>query len=129
MPSMSAARSHACVDLGLRRLARAQAEGDVLEHRQVGIERVVLEHHRDVAVARAQVVDDLAADLDRAAVGLLEAGDGAQQRALAATRRPDEHGELARRDVEVDAAHGVRPRRSTCAGRWISRSAMRSLSP
>ena len=30
------------------------------------IERVVLEHHGDVAVARPHVVDDLAADRDRA---------------------------------------------------------------
>ena len=39
-----------------------------LADRHVRIERVVLEHHGDVAVARAHVVDDLAADLDRAVV-------------------------------------------------------------
>ena len=38
---------------------------------------------------------------------VFEAGDRAQERALAAARRADQHGELAVRDVEVDAAHGV----------------------
>ncbi len=52
------------------------------------IERVILEHHGDVAVARAHVVDDPRADLDRAFAGLLEAGDGAQERALAAAAGP-----------------------------------------
>ena len=91
-----------------RRLARAQAEGDVLEHGQVGIERVVLEHHGDVAVARAHVVDHLrrrsrwcrrpassSPAMVRSSV-LLPQPDG-----------PDQHGELAVGDVEVDAAHGV----------------------
>jgi hypothetical protein len=32
-------------------LAQAQAEGDVVIHAHVGIERVVLEHHRHIAVA------------------------------------------------------------------------------
>ena len=38
---------------------------------------------------------------------VLEPGDGAQQRGLAAARRPDEDAELAFLDVEVDAAQGV----------------------
>ena len=99
--------SHLRFDLLLRCLARAQAEGDVVEHIHVRIQRVVLEHHRDVAAPRRQVIDDLAADLDRALVGVLQPGDGPQQRALAAARRPDQHRELAGGDFEVDAAHGV----------------------
>ena len=38
--------------------AQAQAEGDVVVDGHVRIERVVLEHHRDVAIARRHVVDD-----------------------------------------------------------------------
>jgi hypothetical protein len=87
--------------------ARAQAEGDVLEHRHVRIERVVLEHHRDVAPVRRLVVDDLPADRDGAFVDVLQPGDGPQQRALAAARLAHQHGELAVGDLQVDAAHGV----------------------
>ena len=79
----------------------------LLATRHVRVERVVLEDHRHVAVARAEVVDHLAADLDRALARLLEPGDGAQQRALAAAGRADQHGELAVADLEVDAADGV----------------------
>ena len=43
----------ALLDLVLRHLLDAQAEGDVLVHAEVRVERVALEHHRDVAVARA----------------------------------------------------------------------------
>jgi hypothetical protein len=42
--------------------AQPEREGDVLVDRQVRVERVVLEHHREVAVARSEVVDLLAAD-------------------------------------------------------------------
>src|SRR5262249_13154769 len=49
-------------------------------------------------------------DFDRAVVDLLEPGDGAQHRALAAARRPDEDGKLAVWNIEIDAAD--RPHRS-----------------
>ena len=55
------------LDLGLRELALAEPEGHVVEHVHVRVERVVLEHHRDVALLRQQVVDDAAADPDHAA--------------------------------------------------------------
>ena len=89
-------------DLGGRRLADAQAEVDVLAHRHVGVERVVLEHHRDVAVLRRQVVDDPAADRDRAAGDLLEAGHHPQRRRLAAARRTHQHHELVVADLEIE---------------------------
>ena len=46
------------LDLGFRRLLVAQAKGEIVVDAQVLIERVVLEHHGDVAVARRQMVDD-----------------------------------------------------------------------
>jgi hypothetical protein len=69
-------------------LAQAQAEAHVLAHRHVRVQRVALEHHRDVAVLGLQVVDDLAVDQDLAAADLLQPGQHAQQRALAAARGP-----------------------------------------
>ena len=47
--------AHAVLDLRLRRLSQAHAEGDVREHVEMGEERVVLEDHRHVAVARQLV--------------------------------------------------------------------------
>ena len=67
------------------------------------VERVVLEHHGDVAVAGLELVDHPAADRDLAGGDRLEAGDHAQQRGLAAAGGADEDDELAVGDVEVDA--------------------------
>ena len=76
----------------------AQPERHVLEHAHVRVERVALEHHRDVALGRRQLRDVAAVDQDRAGGRLLEAGDHAQRRRLAAAARADEHDHLARRD-------------------------------
>ena len=80
--------------------AQPQAEGDVVGDRQVRVERVVLEHHRDVALLRREVVDDPAADRDRPVRDLLEPGDHPQRGRLAAARRADEHEELAVANLE-----------------------------
>ena len=71
------------------------------------IERVVLEHHRDVAVGRLDLVDDAPADVDFAAGDGLEPRDHAQQRGLAAAGGADQHAELAVADVEIDALDGL----------------------
>ena len=49
----------ALLDLGLGIALEAEAERHVLRHRHVRIERVVLEHHGDVAVLRRHIVDDM----------------------------------------------------------------------
>jgi hypothetical protein len=90
-------------DLGLAHLRQSERERHVLAHRHVRVERVVLEHHRDVALFGRQIVDNAVADADFTGVDLLEPGDHAQQRALAAARGADEHGERAVADVDVDA--------------------------
>ena len=99
---------HTLVDLVLGHLAQAQPEGDVVVHLHVRVERVVLEHHGDVAVARRHVVDDRVADGDRARGDGLEPGEHAQRRRLAAARRPHEHDEFAIGDHEVHVRHGLR---------------------
>ena len=63
---MSAACSTRALDLALRLLRQRQRERHVVAHRHVRIERVVLEHHRDVALLRRHAVHDAAADRDLA---------------------------------------------------------------
>ena len=71
------------------------------------IERVILEHHGDVAIGRLELVDDAPADIDLAAGDGLKPGDHPQQRRLAAAGGADQHAELAVADVEVDALDGL----------------------
>jgi predicted metal-dependent HD superfamily phosphohydrolase len=71
------------------------------------IERVVLEHHGNVAVAGRQVADLAGADADLAAADLFEAGDHAQQRGLAAARWADENHELPVGDIDAEVLDDV----------------------
>ena len=97
-------------DVVLGQAADAQPVGHVVEHAHVRVERVVLEHHRDVPVLRLQVVDHAIAYGDLPGGDLLEARDHPQQRRLAAPRRADDDDELAVGHGEVDAVdHGIRP--------------------
>src|SRR6266498_3349925 len=95
------------LDLALRGLAHAQAVAEVVPHAHVRVEGVVLEHHRDVAVARLQAGDVSIADADRAVVDRLEARDHPQQGRLAAAGGTDEHHELAALDRQADPVHGL----------------------
>ena len=69
------------------------------------IERVALEHHRDVTLARLEVVDAPAADQDVARRDRFQSRDHPQQRRLATAGRTDQHDEFPVGDVEVDALH------------------------
>jgi hypothetical protein len=70
------------------------------------IERVVLEHHRDVAVCRLDFVHHAVADLNRAARDGLKPGHHAEKRGLAAARGADQHAERAVLDVQGHAFYG-----------------------
>jgi hypothetical protein len=78
----------------------AQAEGDVVDDGEPREERVRLEDHAAVGAGRAH---RLAVEQDLAGGRLVEAGDQAQQRRLAAARRP-ENGD------EIVVGHGKRGR-------------------
>ncbi len=65
-------------------------------------QRVVLEHHADVALVRRQERHVAVAEMDRARRGLNEAAEDAEQRGLAGSGRPEQGDELARRDVQGD---------------------------
>ena len=103
---------HALADLGLGRAALLQAVGDVLGDAHVREERVRLEHGVDVAAVRRCAEHDLSRDADVAGVRLLEAGDHAQGRRLAAAGRPEQRDELARLDRERQVVDGEPGRRS-----------------
>ena len=97
---------HARLDLGLRRFPVAQAVGHVVVDRHVRIERVVLEHHGDVALGRLDVVDHAIADPNLARADGLDPSDHAQQRRFPAAGGPHEHAKGAVGHVETDALDG-----------------------
>jgi hypothetical protein len=79
-----------------------EREGQVFEHGHMRIERVVLEHHRDVALARRQRIDDPAVDQDAPVRDALEPGQGAQQGGLATAAGAHQHQKLAVRHRQVN---------------------------
>ena len=99
---------HALADRRLLDPLHLEREAHVLIDRHVRVQRVGLEHHRDVAVLRGDVVDDPRADRDRARRRVLEPRDHPQRRRLAGARRPDQDRELAVGDLEVQPVHGAR---------------------
>jgi hypothetical protein len=84
-------------------LAQLEAEGHVIIHRHVRVERVALEHHGDVAVLGRHVVDHALANRDRAVADLLQAGQKAQRGGLTTARWADQHQGLlvGNRQVEI----------------------------
>ena len=94
------------LDLGVGDLAQLQAERQVVADGHVGVERVALEDHRDVAIFRRDVVDDAIADPERAVADLLETGDHPEAGRLAAPGRSDQDHELAVPDLEVEVVDG-----------------------
>ena len=90
-------------DLVARDADHLQREADVLLDRHVRIERVALEHHRDVALAGLLRRHVDAVHQHAARVHRFEAGEDAQRRRLARSRRAEQDEELARLDREVDA--------------------------
>src|SRR5205823_14285729 len=91
----------ALFDIASGDLAKAQSIGDVVAHGLVRPKRIRLENETEVAsfggdVDAARAVEHhLVADSDRAVVRHLEAGDGAEQRRLAAARRSEQRDHLA----------------------------------
>ena len=86
---------HALRDLGFghRDDGRAERECEVVAHGEVGIKRVLLEDHGDVALGRGVVQDRGTADGDVAPVWLIEAGDHAESGGLAGAGGAEEDDE------------------------------------
>ena len=69
-------------------------------------QRVVLEHEADAPLLHGEARRVQRVEVDGAAMRRVEAGDHAQQRRLARTRRAEQRDELAPGDVERDVAQG-----------------------
>ena len=111
--------------LGARPQRRAQREREVVEHAQVRVERVLLEHEGHVAQRRRGRGDVVGRRCGRwPASGCLEAGDQAQRRRLAGAARAEQDDELAARDVEDEVVDRRARRRSACRRRSRRSSAM-----
>ena len=90
-----------------------QAGGDILLHGEVGKQRVLLEHHAEVAFFRRQVAAGVgnaaAIQVNAARIEFLESGDGAQHRGFPAAARAEEAGEHARFELEGGVDHRRAP--------------------
>ncbi len=98
------------LDRRLRRLQerRFQGELQVLADGEVRIERILLEHHGDIALGGLEALHRPAVDVDLSAVGNVEAGDHAQRRRLARARRAEQDDEGAVRHRQRDIVEGDR---------------------
>ena len=103
--------SHAFVDARRLDMSHLQTECEVLANGLVRIERVALEHHRQIALLRRHARHVVAVDQDAPAGRRVEAGDQPKHGALAAARRPNEHQQLAVGDLEIEVAPAQRHRR------------------
>ncbi len=91
--------------LGRGQLPQAEPVADIVGHRHVRPERVVLEHHADAALVGRQPVDHPVAEADGPPIWLIEASQEAQQGGLAAARGAEQREELAVRHGEIHAVH------------------------
>jgi len=90
------------VDLLLRLLAELEAERHVVIHGHVRIESVVLEHHRDVAILRRDVVHEAIADPQFAFGNLFQTSNHAQGGGLTAAGRTNQNDELLVFDIQTE---------------------------
>ena len=91
-----------------RQPPHAERHRDVAGHGEVGIERVALEHHRQISVGSPKMAGRRPADLDTALVGALEPRHDAQEGGFSASRGPDQRQEFPVGDRQVDLLQDLR---------------------
>ncbi len=94
----------------LRHSCDLQGESHVLAHAHMRVERIVLEHHRNIAFPGGEVRDIVLADADVPGIDGFESGEHAQGRRLPAARRADKDEEFPVGDIEADLVDGGRQR-------------------
>src|SRR6266540_1276815 len=82
-----------------------QRESNIFKHGHVRVKRVALKNHGDFTRAWRQIVHNFATDEQLAFSGYFETGDHAQQRALAAARRTQQHEKFSVPGKKADAVH------------------------
>ena len=129
MPTRSSSSIAFARASSLRLLAHLhRRQRDVLQNRLVREQVERLEHHADVGAQLRQLAalvgQHLTVDRDGAGVDGLEPIDGAAQRRLARSRRPEHHDHLTAVDVEVDVLEHVQAA-EVLVDRLASRSSAR----
>ena len=92
---------HAAGDLRIADVPHGERKRDVVADTEVGIQRVALKHHRDVALGGRLLCDDALADDDVTRRRLLEPRDAAQHGGLAGARSSEQHQQLTVPHLEI----------------------------
>ena len=93
-------------DPGRSHAPHTQAEGHVVADRLLRIERIVLEHHRDVPVFRLMRGNVAPGDAHLPRGDRLKARNHAQGGRFTAAGRPKQDNQLALFDIQIDAGNG-----------------------
>ena len=88
-------------------LGEHQAERHVLAHLHMRIQRVILEHHRDVTLFGLHLIHDGATDPDLARADFFEPGDHPQKRTFTAARWTNQYRKFAIGDLNIHASDHV----------------------
>lgn len=91
--------------VGLAHAADAEGKGQVLGHGHVREQRIVLEHHADVALVRRDIVDRATGQEDFAGGGGFETGQHHQAGGLAGPGGAEQGEEFALANVQVEILH------------------------
>jgi hypothetical protein len=94
------------INLGFRRFAQFQAKRHIIVHAHMRIERITLEHHRNVAILGRHIIDHPITDHNVAVRHLFQPRKATQRRRLAASRRSHQHQKLLVGNIEGEIFEG-----------------------
>src|SRR5207253_11423722 len=114
-------------DLGRAHAAHTKSEADVLGHRHMRKESVILKDHAEAALFRRQGVDALLVEPDASTRKLHQAGDAVERRRLAAARRPSRQMNSPRLTVSVSSFRAAKAWPPAPANLRVTRSSLGSL--
>ena len=97
---------NAALDFILGRLTELQTESHVVIYRHMGIQRVVLENHGDVAIFGRYVIHQFVSDIQLAVGDFFQTGDHAQCGGFTAAGRSDQNDEFLVFDIQAEIADG-----------------------